>query len=174
MINSLEIFRAGVVVGNGLVRGNRFEVEINPPAALSRINQYRLAIMCESCTLPGRQIQTIEVPYTSRQPIRVPTSFINGEVSMVFYLTNDFHAKKVFEKWINAVFDRDAYRIPFKEDYVTDVVIKVQDQIGFTKHSVKLKGAFPVSVAGAELANGNSDVLRMTVTLAYEDFETLK
>jgi hypothetical protein len=104
---------------------------------------------------------------------------------MTFYLTNEFHAKKIFEKWISLVFDRDAYRIPFKEDYVTDVEIAVLQASGehyrngvpindIPKHVVKLKDAFPVSVAGAELSNGNSDVMRMSVTLAYEDFETLK
>ena len=192
---TIEDFKSAVSRRSGLAPTNRFAVFMSPPSQtllnldleniatnifssnfkLSQlINDPRdLAILCESCSLPGRQIQTIDTQYMGyRQSVKVPQGYFNEDVNFVFHLTNDYHLKKVFDRWLDMIVNPETYKVSYKKDYVTDVTIQQLNQQNIPVYGVKLKNAYPVTSSTIELNNSSTDTQKLNVTLTYEDYET--
>ena len=169
---NIDNLKSLVVRRGGLARANRFEVLVIPPAqAFDSVDQVRdLNILCESCTLPGRQIQTFEHEYI-RQQIKIAQSFINEDVSVTFNITNDYFIKSIFDRWTNFIIDRDTFKKNYDSVYKRDIQIFQNDNNNNPIYEVTLQNAFPISVQAIELGNGNEDIERITVDFAYEDFK---
>jgi|TARA_R110000744_G_scaffold245244_1_gene362014 hypothetical protein len=173
MTNTIDQFKSIIGKRNGLAKSNRFNVFMNPPQSLYRANELDelrdLNVMCESCSMPGRQIQTFDMKYF-RQDIKTPQGFINEDISFVFNLTNDFFIKRLFDDWTNLIIDRESYKLNYSSVYKRSVEIYQLDSQNQITYKVELKNAFPVSVQAVELGNANGDVQQVTVEFTYEDF----
>ena len=112
----------------GFARTNRFEILVVPPAqAFDDLQEVRdLNILCDACSLPGRQMQTFETNYT-RQQVKVVQSFINEDVSFTFNLTNDMFIKRVFDRWTNMIIDRTTFKKNYDSKYKRDIAIYQND-----------------------------------------------
>lgn len=198
-MNSIDNLKATIAKKGGVAMQNRFQVFFTPPTApsvRSLINQdigslvgdiaknavtggsikniapdpRDISILCEAVSLPGRQITTID--YTAeRQAIKIPYSIINEDISMTFILTNDYYMKKMFDAWSTGIFDVEKYRAGYKKDFTTDVVIQQLNQQNIPIYSVRLEGAFPVTIGAINLDNNSENTIqKMTVTLSYENY----
>ena len=198
-MNSIDNLKAVISKKGGLAMQNRFQIFFTPPTAnsvRSLLNQdigsligdlaknaisggspknlipdpRDISILCESVSLPGRQITTID--YTAeRQAIKIPYSIINEDISMTFILTNDYYIKKMFDAWSTGIFDVEKYRAGYKKDFVTDIVIQQLNQQNIPIYSVRLEGAFPVTIGAINLDNNSENTIqKMTVTLSYENY----
>jgi|TARA_B110000503_G_scaffold32259_1_gene52424 hypothetical protein len=198
-MNSIDDLKATISKKGGVAMQNRFQIFFTPPTAnsvKSLLNKdigslvgdiaknavsggkpgnllpdpRDISILCESVSLPGRQITTID--YTAeRQAIKVPYSVINEDISMTFILTNDYYMKKMFDAWATGIFDVEKYRAGYKKDFVTDVIIQQLNQQNIPIYSVRLEGAFPVTISAINLDNNSENtVQKMTVTLSYENY----
>jgi hypothetical protein len=114
---SINDLKSSIATHGGLAHTNRFAVYMAPPtAALFNLDLQNIlvslvsgnfkarnlisdprdiTILCESCTLPGRQIMTLDYQ-TFRQPEKLPYGYINEDVTFSFLLTNDYYVKKLF------------------------------------------------------------------------------
>ena len=129
-----------------------------------------ISILCDSCTMPGRQISTNDLQ-TNMLSIKMPYTYINDEVTMSFLITNDHFMKKYFEKWINSIFDRSTMTLKYRSQYVTDIIIQQLDVRDVPTYTCKLKNAYPTSIASYEVSNsGENSVQKVSITLAYEDW----
>ena len=156
---------------SGLAHQNRFSVQVTPPNRITDVSDFN--ILCENCTLPGRQITTLEYQLL-RQPIKVPNGYINEEVVFSFLLTNDFYIKKIFDSWSKAVINFDNYRASYLEDYKGTIQIYQLDKLENKIYGVELVNAFPTSLNGIPLDNNSENtVQRFSVSIAYEDFFVL-
>jgi hypothetical protein len=173
MTNTIDTFKSIIGKRNGLARSNRFNVFINPPQSLYRANNLDelrdLNVMCESCSMPGRQIQTFDMKYF-RQDIKTAQGFINEDISFVFNLTSDFFIKRLFDDWTNLIIDRESYKLNYGSVYKRSVEIYQLDSENQITYKVELKNAFPVSVQAVGLGNASGDVQQVTVEFTYEDF----
>lgn len=153
----------GTIISN-LISGNTNPLQVlNDPRDIS--------LLCETATLPGRTIATTEYA-TSIKPVKQPYSFINDDVNFTFLLTGDYYVKNVFSQWQNQILDQQTYRLNFKDDYVSTVVIQQLNDKNVPVYTCQLNRAFPVSVSTIELGNSNENtVSRVTVTFAYDDWE---
>ena len=198
-MNSIDNLKATIAKKGGVAMQNRFNVFFTPPTSpsvKSLLNQdigslvgdvaksiisggspknlipdsRDISILCESVSLPGRQITTID--YTAeRQAIKIPYSIINEDISMTFILTNDYFIKKMFDAWATGIFDVEKYRAGYKKDFVTDIVIQQLNQQNIPIYSVRLEGAFPVTIGTINLDNNSENTIqKMTVTLSYENY----
>jgi len=198
-MNSIDNLKAVISKKGGVAMQNRFQVFFTPPTAnsvRSLLNQdvgsligdlaknaisggspknlipdpRDISILCEAVSLPGRQITTID--YTAeRQAIKIPYSVINEDISMTFLLTNDYYMKKMFDAWSTGIFDVEKYRAGYKKDFTTDVVIQQLNQQNIPIYSVRLEGAFPVTIGAINLDNNSENTIqKMTVTLSYENY----
>jgi len=129
-----------------------------------------ISILCESVQLPGRQITTID--YTAeRQAIKVPYGVINEDVTMSFILTNDMFMKKLFDAWLTGIIDIDRYRVGYKKDFTTDIIIQQLNQQNIPVYGVRLENAFPITVNAVNLdSNAENTVQKLSVTLSYENY----
>jgi len=158
----------------GFARTNRFEILVVPPAqAFDDLQEVRdLNILCDACSLPGRQMQTFETNYT-RQQVKVVQSFINEDVSFTFNLTNDMFIKRLFDRWTNMIIDRTTFKKNYDSKYKRDIAIYQNDINNEKVYGIKLINAFPVSVQALELNSSEGEIQKLTVEFTYEDFEEL-
>jgi hypothetical protein len=131
-------------------------------------------MFCESVTLPGRQIATNDF-YTDMKGYKKPYAYINDEVTMTFYLTNDYYMHKYIKSWMDVIMpkDGDSYQVGYKSDYARDIVIQQLGNSNFVPAAgIVLKNAYPLSLSTINLSNASeNEIVRITVTFAYDDWE---
>ena len=173
-MSTIDNLKSTIGKHGGLARSNRFDILMIPPAeAFDDIEDARdINILCETCSLPGRQIQTFEHAYF-RQQIKVAESFINEDVSFTFNLTSDYFIKDIFDRWTNLIIDRNSYKKNYDSVYKRDVGIFQNDVKNKKVYGIKLINAFPISVQAIELDSSAGEIQKVTVDFTYEDFEEL-
>ncbi len=171
MSSSIDNLKTAIGEGGGLAKPNRFSVDI-PPLFGFGDNQY-LSLMCESTAMPGKQITTFEYPYQlSKNEIKSPNGYFNEDVNFMFLLTNNYYVKDFFETWMDAIIPKKEYLLSYPVTYEHDIVVHQLDEQDRKVYSVKLIGAFPISVNTIELSTGASgDIGRLPVTFTYVDYE---
>lgn len=191
---SIDSFKSTIGRRGGLAPQNRFAIFMTPPSATflnldvqaaassllsgnfglsSLVNDPRdLNILCESVSLPGRQIQTLDYQDLNfRNTVKQPTGYFNEDVTFTFHLTNDYHVKKLFDKWIDTIINPKTYNTAYKNQYVTDVTIQQLNQKNIPVYGIKLKNAFPVTINTLELNNASGDTQKVSITITYDDYE---
>ncbi len=187
---SIERIKSLISKKGGLAKANRFNVMFTPPdltlfnldlqgllqkALTDNLNPKNvlndprdISLLCDSVSIPGKQISTID--YQSvRQSVKVPYGTVQDDVDLGFLLTNDYHMKTVFDKWINSIVDAEKYCVAYKKDITCDVVIQQLDEQDTPIYGVKLEGAFPVSMSNIELSNQSENtVQRLNVSFTYD------
>lgn len=186
----MEIDKFKSVIGKrgGLAPSNRFAVYMALPlvsfdpqnliakafgkgTAKPFVNDPRdVSILCDSVSLPGRQISTND--FSSNLLVKkMPYAYINDDVTMSFHITNDHFMKKYFENWFNRMFDRRTMTMRYKSDYTTDVIIQQLDQRDIPVYTCTLKNAFPTTITGYEVSNSaENSTQKMSITLSYDDW----
>lgn len=161
------------IVGNqgGFARTNFFAVTFNGPASITP-DPVIINALCESASLPGRSISTFEHGMV-RHAIKRPYGYINDDVTLTFYVTNDFYIKKIWEQWMNTVINDVNDKVGYRDDYAMDVTISVLNLNHNEIHQVTLTKAYPITINAIELNNGSeNELMRLSVTLTYEDYTT--
>ena len=186
----------------GVARTNQFLVELPTDFAgggslLSRITSLvasgslgggDMNILCSAVSLPGRQVLTrdrrIGMEYQ-----KVAYGYAVEEVTMQFYVLNDYGIKKYFDTWYNSTLDDVQNIARYKNEYVRDIkihqlrkpIINKQFDIGpvnidvgigqGTPYSVKLLDAFPTTVNAIELNNELDGLVQINVQFSYTNWQ---
>ena len=133
-MNSIDNLKATLSKKGGVAFANRFQIFFTPPTAtLSALaskdigsllgslvsggsiknlipDPRDISILCESVTLPGRNINTLDYQ-ADKQAIKIPYGIINEDVVMSFILTNDYAMKKMFDDWMESIFIKKISRL---------------------------------------------------------------
>ena len=149
-----------------------------------------LNILCSNTTLPAK------VTLTSERRIgmefqKVAYGYAVDDVSMTFYLMNDYGVKEYFDAWRNSAIPEDggnAFTSNYKSTYAKSITIHQLKQPlkGFSRqvgpirfglglgggsvYSVELLEAFPVATSAIELNNELDGLVQLTVTFAYTNW----
>jgi hypothetical protein len=188
---SIDQLKATISKKGGLSQANRFNVMFTPPqgsllnsdpatligglasgGGLSNIvNDPRdISLLAESVNLPSSQITTLD-HIAEKQSVKIPYAVIQEEVTMTFLLTNDYYIKNMFDKWGQSIIDLETYRVAYKKDIVTDVVIQQLNKQNIPIYGVKLENAFPTTIGGVALSNETADTPnKLTVTFSYDKY----
>lgn len=168
MAKSLNEF-ISEVKRDGLARQNRFSVVVIPPPGLlnGNHNLNLIQLFCEQAVLPG-------ITYAS-QPIKtfgedreVVYDRNFEDITLTFLVDRNLHVKRFFDDWTNLIIDERTRLAGFYEEYVTNIIVYVQDLIDQNVYSSTLLGIFPKTVSQIQLDNNSKDVMKMSVTFAYE------
>ena len=187
--SSIDTFKTNVMRHGGLSKPNRFNVIFTPPT-LSLINldfgnllanalggnlslrdlisdPRDISLLCQSASLPGRQITTFET--SDRDAARkIPYGYLDTEVNCTFLLTEDYYMKTIFDNWMEQVFNTDSYHPNYKNEFVTDVRIQQLNQRDKPIYGVVLEQAYPTAITDIALDNTLSDTVgSFTVTFSY-------
>jgi len=190
---SIDDLKATIGKRGGIAKTNRFAIFMSPPDssllninlqdigvslisgtfnAKSLINDPRdIGLLCESCSIPGRQKKTMEHSHF-RNTVKVPNNYINEDITFTFLLTNDYYMKKMFDKWSELIIDPESYKLNYNAEYQRDITIQQLNEKNVPVYGIKLKNAYPISVSSIELSNtGENSIQKLSVTMTYEDFE---
>ncbi len=189
---SIDDFKSTIGKRGGLAKTNRFAIFMSPPSqSLLNINLQDIAIsaisgnfnpkslindprdiglLCESCSIPGRQIQTMDHSHF-RQSVKVANSYINEDVTFVFHLTNDYYMKKMFDRWSSLIIDPETYKLNYNSEYQRDITIQQLNEKNVPVYGITLRNAYPVTVESVELNNSSENGMqKLSITMTYEDF----
>lgn len=149
-----------------------------------------LNILCSNATMPGK------ITLTNDRRIgmefqKVAYGYAVDDVSMTFYLMNDYGVREYFDAWQNTAIPesgRKAFTSNYKSQYAKSVTIHQlrQPLKGFSKqvgpvrfnaglgggtvYSVELLDAFPIALSAIELNNELDGLVQLTVTFAYTNW----
>lgn len=174
MSSSIEVLKSEVVRRSGLANPNRFRALVSVPSYVrskmsGKFDMRSLDILCESISFPGKQIETLDYSMY-RNPLRIPTGFLNDEVAITFRLTEDFYAKTVFETWQAGIIDQKTYTARYLEEYVTDIKLEHQDKQDKVKYGLTLRDAYPITLGAVAKSQTTTDsILTLDVTFSCRD-----
>lgn len=179
-------FRASVEKGRGLASNNRYRVFLpstaefilasgeryfNSTAENTLATSGDLNFYCTAARIPGKNITTIDRQIGLEQ-VKVANGYTFGDVSLTFYLTQDYAAKRYFELWSECIMTpTPPYTIGFHNNYAKSVTIEQLDRVGDPIYSVELLKAFPTTYTEIELNNqAQGAALEFTVSLSYASY----
>jgi len=168
---SLNDFKAQVL-GKGLARPNRFEVNIGVPLGLN--SQYKthgkiVNLLCEETNFPPLIISTKAYKIFGPSFQRPVSAEYGGEgISMTFHVDRNMFVKRFFEEWAYAVVAKNTFLINYQEDYATIIEINQLDEQNNKVYSCYLNEAFPRSINVMPLNhNTQNQTHRLNVMFAY-------
>lgn len=175
---SITDFKSSVSLGGGLALQNRYRVQFGFPDGIITAGNAdaarRFDFLCDSATIPARIISTFDYQ-AQKQSYKIANGFSFEEVSFTFLLTNDYFAKQVFDKWASAIINFANYRAKYRADYVADIDIIQMGKNDNPVYGCKLIAAYPTNVSAIALENSaENSVQRLTVSMAYENFEMIE
>ena len=206
MANSIEDIKALVNTKLGFARPNKFLITLPSVGAggglLNGIvgafsgmgggaSPRELNILCSNATMPAKQILTND-RRIGMEFQKVAYGYAVDDVSMTFYLMNDYGVKDYFDSWRSIILDETGQASNYKNEYAKTVTIHQlrQPLKGFSKqvgpirfnaglgggsvYSVDLLEAFPIASSAIELNNELDGLVQLTVTFAYTNWRRAK
>lgn len=197
----------------GFARPNQFLVELPPvgqtsflgtlasflppvpniPGVLETGNpsSREMNLLCSNVSMPGKQISTVE-RRVGMENQKMAYGYAVEDVSMTFYLMNDYGLRKYFDSWISTVIDENTGSVGYKNDYSYSVKIHQlrKPQTGFSRnigplrgnleigggsvYTVELLKAFPTQVQSVELSNELDGLVQLTIQMGYTRWQPVK
>lgn len=202
--NTIDTLKSTIAVRGGLAKQNRFAIYMTHPTKKEGIfsdigtigrrafnslvggqkfglrsffeDPRDIYMLCESVTMPGRQIMTTEYA-TGLKAYKKPYGVIEDEVTMTFNLTEDYYIFDYMRLWQESIIRQEGdkyYEVSYKSDYTTDVIIQqMSDDYDYVPtYSIKLKNAFPTGLSSVQLGdNGENQYIQCTATFVYDSWE---
>ena len=149
-----------------------------------------LNILCSNTTLPAKLTLTND-RRIGMEFQKVAYGYAVDDISMTFYLMNDYGVKEYFDAWKNTAIPEaggNAFTSNYKSQYARTITIHqlrqplagVSKQVGpirfnaglggGTVYSVDLLEAFPVSTSAIELNNELDGLVQLSVSFAYTNW----
>jgi hypothetical protein len=170
---------------NGLVKNNRFRVNMNIPSSIGvSYGTNDLSLLCESTELPGKVLQTADVKVYGPS-YKIPYQKQYAEINFNFLCTNDGNERRIFDRWIEEIMPNETNNMRFPRGtdgvsgYLTRIeVIQYNDvsysedpkDIGQVLKQIQLIDAFPTGYSAQALNWGDDGFLRLTVQFSYRRF----
>lgn len=141
-------------------------------------------ILCSNVSLPGKQILTTD-RRVGMEMSKVAYGYAVPEVSMTFYLMNDYGVKNYFDAWVDTMLDQDAGTTKYKDKYEHPIVIHqlrrpltgVSKNIGplslnlgiggGSVYICELEQAFPTTINAIDLNNELDGLVQLNVSFSY-------
>ena len=188
----------------GFARSNQFAVQLPTEFASSSLLQNiasfaltgqglgggDLNILCTSASLPGKQV-LVQDRRIGMEYQKVANGYAVDDVSMTFYVLNDYGIKKYFDNWYERVVVDDLSIAPYKNEYARDVkIMQLRRPItsktfnigpisvgadigGGTAYACQLIDAFPTSIQSIDLSNDLDGLVQVTVQLSYTNWKSV-
>lgn len=159
------------VKSTGLAKTNRYKVNITSPISMRPFmgSSRLISLFCEETSLPGLNIATTEhnVMGEHRQ---FPYMKNYDNVSMTFYIDNDFEVKGFFDNWLKYISDDSSKITSYYSDYISPTIEIDVLPMGSESptHTVILHEAYPKAISSMMLSANSRDVAKVTVSMNYK------
>jgi len=155
--------------------GRQGEQDEYSKSSNSTMTRY-LSLQCEAAELPGKTLQTADVKIYG--PIfKVPYQTQYTDTTLTFLSTNDFHERKLFDRWMEAIHPSDTNNLRFPKGqqsrYLTNIRIIQYDDFTRQIFAVELIDAFPIGVAPQTLSWSEDGFHRLSIQFAYQRYKPI-
>jgi len=174
---SIQEFKSNIRA-SGLSKSNRFLVELNAPPTLNSrqepflSNLRMIRLMCDTAQLPGTSFGTNPVrSYGETREVAYERIF--EPVTLTFYMDKDLLIKRMFDVWTESVQSITTRDFNYPSDYICpQMSIHVYDTSNAPVYTTTLFNAFPKNIGAVQLDYANRDIMKLSVTMQYEWFES--
>jgi hypothetical protein len=172
MSSSINDFKSAILRNKGFAKANRFMVEITSVPGLSGSTR-DLNFLCETVNLPGKQITTLEYDNGTRRSVKIPTGYIDDDVTMVFNLTNNYFVKTAIDAWMQRIININSYRLAYDTAYKRDIKISQLDENNSIVYTYTLYSAYPITLNSIDLDNNSeSTIAKATVIFTHDPYKS--
>lgn len=139
--------------------------------ATDLIEVKNLNLLCTAARIPGKNLGQLE-RQIGMEPIKVVNGFTFSDVTLTFYLTNDYSARKYFQEWSECIVSpTPPYSAGFYKDYAKSVYVEQLDKNGDLVYSVELEKAYPTTITEVELNNQTQgSALELSVSFTFSNY----
>lgn len=149
-----------------------------------------LNVLCKNVDLPGKQILATERNIGMVQQ-QIAYGYAITDVSMTFYLLNDYGVMNYINAWKSKVVDENNFTAGYKNDYAKPIKIHqlrkplaglsasagpIRLNLGFgggSVYSVELIDAFPRTINSIALSNDLDGLVEVTVSFSYTNWKRI-
>lgn len=172
--SKLKEFIANVKVG-GLMKSSRYSILMTPPTSLLKTNPdlRKVLLFCSAVSMPGVNLATAQ-NRTFGEVRETPYDRIFDNVNMTFYVDQDMRVKEFFDSWVNSIQDTDTRTFEYYNNYITTILIYVEDARDDARYLVELKECYPKQLNPIQLGYDNKDVMKMEVSMNYKYWKYYK
>lgn len=185
---NVQEFKSAVDLKGGVMRNNKFLVEIPAPPKLMAelgMEERNLSFFCKAIPLPGIGIMTQDnYRYGYGPANRIPYKTVFNDLMAQFYVDASGMVRGWFRSWIKSITnpampyginstwkDMSAYEFSYKEDYAVDIRITSFDPEGNARLKIVLCECFPnyLGEVYQDWDDKNSSMI-LPVSLTYRDW----
>ena len=163
----------------GFAKPSMFRVEFtNIPGALNNTRGANeiikdLHFFAETAEFPGTQILTQELRYYD-MPAKFAYGKAHDDLNITFRLDRDFQVKKLFDVWVNSIYDRETGNMNYKFHYSGSLQIYQIMENGVSSYAIELEEVFPTQIGQVSLGwDQGGSYSRLPVTLTFKRMRTV-
>ena len=120
MASSIDKLKSVVSQKRGFAIPNLYKVML---PNFANISVEEINVICSSVNMPGRQIMSVDRKIgTIFEKVAYDQAY--DDISLSFYVLNDYGIRKYFEAWQNLALDQETQEIGYKNEYSRDVKIQ--------------------------------------------------
>lgn len=171
MAKGIDTLKGLLTQRNGLAHSNIFKVML---PSIGDLVSNDIDTMCKAMNLPGRQIATMERVIGPKQE-KLPYTFLQDDVTLVFNVTNDYAIQNYFETWMNLVISQDTYELEYKANYAKQISLQPMDksETGRIK-TIILEEAYPTTMNAIEYqSDPNTGFVELGIQLSYYNWRSV-
>jgi hypothetical protein len=155
------------VKSGGMARTNRYAVLFTPPSGVSPASLQKIMLFCDQVQLPGANFSTVQ-NRTFGEFREVPYERIYDNITMSFYVDTEMKVKELFDNWQNVIANPQTRTYNYYNNYITNMVIEVQDLNDNTRYAVTLWECYPKTVGSIQLDYNSKDVMKISIGMQYK------
>ncbi len=165
------------IASSGLASPNKFEVIFTRiPIVVDGVDATtQLSIMCDQCSLAGRDVQAVlDLQYGIRRQV-VYNAPAYTPLSLSFICTDNMNEKRILDKWNNKCVNTTGnFHVAYYDDYVGHLDVYVLDRSAKHRtYHMHYHEVYPKTVTAVELNHGTTNAaLRVTAEMQYAYWST--
>jgi len=170
-INNLR----SIISKRGIAKTNRFEVDLTGLGTVITVSDEEirdLEVLITTASLPTRTLTTFDYSlYRNNAPFT--SGYVNSDFKIEFTLTQDYFARKIFDKWLNKIMTTKDYLVSYPDTYKCEIGVRQlsNDKDETIIYEAKLKGCFPKGVSELSFDANGDGLASLTVNFVYDDLE---
>lgn len=132
-----------------------------------------LSLFAESAEVPGTQILTQEHRFYDL-PQKYAYAKAHDDLNITFRMDGDHQVRRIFDLWINSIYDPNTGNIRYKADYTGTIHIHQIRLDGTKAYSVEIQDCFPVTVGQISLGwEQAGSTTKLPVTFSFRRMITI-
>ena len=165
------------IASSGLASPNKFEVVFTRiPVEVKGVDPTtQLSIMCDQCSLAGRDVQAqLDLQYGIRRQV-VYNAPAYTPLSLSFICTDNMNEKRILDVWNNKCVNTTGnFQVAYYDDYIGHLDVFVLDRSGKKRtYHMHYHEVYPKTVTAVELNHGTTNAaLRVTAEIQYAYWST--